>query len=358
MRKSLLLALAAALVLLAFIVLRGVLRPGMRISVSPVSARKSNFHFIPEHWKETRLQQLRQGENFKDIRYDDQLDLFLQLCDWTHRQWPTSVPDPYPLSNAVDILADIRSGKTGGFCGQYAYVLADVLKSMGYFSVRYVELWSAQGESHFVVEAWSDQFGKWMILDPAENVFYASPGSTLPASALEVRDSLLKSGPVTARSAAAPRTDRGRHKVHLYANFAVSMRSDLMRLSKPLTVRDRFEMFLFFKDESTEPSAFNGRIPYTHFTSRVEDIYFDCNYVRVEHRIDKRKKRVSFAFSTEGSMFNFDGFAVSTDRGKSWHRSGSELSYPVAREAKSLWVAPVNMSGRFGRPTKVDIILD
>jgi hypothetical protein len=358
MRKSLLLAMAAALALLVFFVLRGVLRPGIRISISPVNARKSNFYFIPEHWKEAKLQQLRQSENFKDIRFSDQLDLFLKLCDWTHRQWPTSVPDPYPLSNAVDILADIRSGKTGGFCGQYAYVLADVLKSMGYFSVRYVELWSARGESHFVVEAWSDQFGKWMVLDPGENVYYAFQGSDLPASALEVRETLRRSGPIVARSAGTPRSDRGKHKMHLYANFAASTRSDLMRLAKPLTIRDRFEMFLFFKDENTDPGAFNGRIPYTHTTSRVEDIYFDCNYVRIEHQIDKRQKRISFTFSTEGSMFNFDCFAISTDRGKSWRRSGSELSFPIPRQPLSLLVAPVNMSGRFGRPTRVEIRFD
>lgn len=355
---KLLLPLAAVLLLLALFLSRKAYQTGIRVDVSSVNARKSNFHFIPEHWKEPKLRQLRQDENFKDLQFRDQLDLFLKLCNWTHGQWPISIPAPYPLCNAVDILADIRSAKTGGFCGQYAYVLADVLKSMGFFSVRYVELWSSSGESHFVVEAWSDQFGKWMILDPAENFYYVRIESGLPANALEVRSALLQGGGVTARSASEPRSDRGTHKMYLYANFAVSMRSDLMRLPKPLTIGDRFEMFLFFKDGKTDPAAFNGTIPYSHVTSRIEDIYFDCNYVRVEHQIDKKQKRVTLTFSTEGSMFNFDRFAMSPDSGKSWRPCSDTLSLQLTKKASLLWVAPVNMAGRFGRPTRVEITPD
>jgi hypothetical protein len=351
----LLLPMAAVFLLLALFLSRQAFQTGIRVEISPVSARKSNFHFIPEHWKEPKLQQLRHDEGFKDLQFNDQLDLFLKLCDWTHRQWAMSIPDPYPLSNAVDILADIRSGRTGGFCGQYAYVLADVLKSIGFFSVRYVELWSAGAESHFVIEAWADQFGKWMILDPAENIYYVFSDSGLPANALEIRAALLQAGPVAAHSAGKPRSDRGKHKMHLYANFAVSLRSDLMRLTKPLTVGDRFEMFLFFRDEKTDPAAFKGRIPYSHITSRIDDIYFDCNYVRVGHRVDKKKNQVTLSLSTEGSMFNFDRFALSRDKGKSWLPCGDTITLPLGIGDSSLWVASVNMMGRFGRPTKVDI---
>jgi hypothetical protein len=333
-------------------------QPSIRIAVSFVPVQKSNFYFIPEHWKETKLQLLYEKENFKDIPYHGQLDLFLKLCDWTHRQWKTSIPDPYPLSNAIDILADIRSGKTGGFCGQYAYVLADVLKSMGFFSVRYVELWSAKGESHFLIEVWSDQFAKWMILDPMENLFYVFQNSDQPANAMEIRDALLQPGKIHARSAAIPRIDLGDKKMYRYANFAVSIRSDLMRLAKPLTIRDRFDMFVFLKDSATDPTAFGGQIPYTHITSRITDIYFDCNHVRVEHCIDKKQKRIEFAFFTDGSMFNFDSFAVSSDNGKTWERSGADFFIPTQAKMKSFWVTAVNMLGRFSRPTKVDIIVN
>lgn len=356
--RKYILPLAFVLIIVLAFALWQTCQPGVRIAVSFVPVQKSNFYFIPEHWKEIKLQLLREKENFKDIPHQGQLDLFLKLCDWTHRQWKVSIPDPYPLSNAIDILADIRSGKTGGFCGQYAYVLADVLKAMGFFSVRYVELWSAQGESHFVIEVWSDQFAKWMILDPTENLYYVFQDSDSPANALEVRGSLLGSKNIFARSAGMPRIDRGNHKMYLYANFAVSTRSDLMRLTKPLTMKDRFDMFIFFIDKDTAPNAFNGQIPYTHITSRVVDIYFNCNYVHVEHHVDKKQKKIIFTFFTDGSMFNFDSFAISTNNGKSWERSGSDFFIPIKAKVKSFWVAAVNMLGRFSHPTKVDISVD
>ena len=143
--------------------------------------------------------------------------------------------------------------------------------------------------------------------------------------------------------------------MHLYANFAASTRSDLMRLAKPLTLRDRFDMFVFFKDGATDPAAFNGRIPYTHVTSRPADIYFDCNHVRVEYRIDKKQGRIAFALFTDGTMFNFDGFAISRDNGKTWERSGADFFIPIPKESGSFRVAAVNMAGRFGRPTTVTI---
>lgn len=354
-RIAFLLFLAASSALLTLWIFRTLPRQGIRIDISPVSSRKSNYHFVPEHWKESKLQELRAGENFKELPFRDQLDLFLKLCDWTHRQWPMSVPDPYPLSNAIDILADIRTGKTGGFCGQYAYVLADVLKAMGFFAVRYVELWSAGGESHFVVEVWSDQFAKWIVLDPAENIYYSFQDSGIPANALDVRLGLPDAGRLVARSASEPRSERGRYKMHLYANLAVSARSDLMRLEKPLTVGDRFATFIFFLDELTDPKAFNGRIPYKLVTRRIDDVYFDCNYVKVESRLDKKQKTVFLTFFTEGSMFNFASFAFSTDQGRNWRHCDNEFSLTVLEKVHSLWVAPVNAFGRFGRPTRVEI---
>lgn len=348
-------AFALALLCILFLVFRLMPGPAVEISVSPVNSRKSNFHFVPEHWQEPMLRQLREQENFKDLGGRDQLALFLNYCHWTHSQWPMSVPDPYPRSNAIDILADIRSGKTGGFCGQYAYVLADVLKSMGFFAVRYVELWSDEGESHFVVEVWSDQFAKWMILDPAEDVYYAFLDSGRPASALEVHATLSNPGKIAAFSASQPRTSRGSHKMNLYANMAVSTRSDLMHLDKPPTVGDRFRTFVFYRDQRGISRTFAGRIPYSLVTDRADDINFDCNYVLVNGRYDRKRGTITLEFASEGSMFNFFHFAFSTDEGKTWKRCGSSMELAASARVASVWVSAVNAYGRFGQPTRVSI---
>ncbi|GAK59710.1 hypothetical protein U27_06695 [Candidatus Vecturithrix granuli] len=322
----------------------------------------SNFDFIHEHWKEEKLSQLRTQESYATITATTQFDYFLQLCHWVHQQWEWSEPDPYPLSNALDILADIRAKKTGGFCGQYAYVFADVLKSIGFFDVRYIELWSPTGKSHFSVEVWSDQYEKWIMLDPDQALYYELADSKIPANAYEIRESLLNPAfkvnerPVHAQTPIAHHVTKD-----VYANFAVSLRSDLLRHTKPLTVQDRFDMFLFYQDQHTQTSAFQqvgDKIPYRHITTRKEDIYYDCNRVRIEYSIDTSLPGVVLEFFTEQSMANFKGFIVSVDQGKTWKYSPYQYLLTGQHDEYEVWVRPVNMFDRHGITTKAYIRFD
>lgn len=361
--KNRLVVLLVVLVVCVVLYFSGVLAPpGAEVEVKFDRFARSNYHFVYEHWKEKKLELLRRNEDFNQLKAPNQLGYFLALCDWTHRQWEHSVPDPYPLSNAVDILADIRSGKTGGFCGQYVYVLGDVLKSLGFFAVRYVELWSnrAVNKSHFVLEVWVDQYRKWMALDPDYNIYYEVGDTGVPANAYEIRQALFGKEKVTARSAAPGKPDPEQRVfddgvMDLYANFAVSLRSDLMRHPKPLTVQDRFAMFLFFRDANTL-AFFSAKgpegvksVPYAHITERKEDLYYDCNYARVEYEVKRGKKDVRLSFFTDGSMPNFKGFMVSGDLGKTWTAlPGNSFLVKGGDGPVRILAAPVNMYDRKG----------
>jgi hypothetical protein len=323
-----------------------------QVAVERTAIVRSTFDFIPEHWKEPRLRELFLREGFKELTATGELDLFLAGCDWTHRQWPSGEPRPYPLCNALDILDDIRAGRTGGFCGQYAYVLADVLKASGFFAVRYVELTRPDGEGHFVVEAWSDEHAKWVVLDPAYDLWYRLKGSGAPASALEVRDALFGGPvvePVAARGALDP---RAASLAPYYSHVAVSLRSDLMRSARPLTNQDRYDMFLFFRDAHTG-APYAKAIPYRNVTERREDVLWDANVVRVE--VARAADRVNLALRTDGSMPNFKGFRMRTDPAGEWKPCGSSLEIARASGVKTLWVVPVNQFDRPGVPNRVDI---
>lgn len=362
-------ALATLLTALVFLWLSGVLSPfSPAVHIGREAFAISNYHFFNEHWKEEKLAQLRDSENFKNLTGSSEWDFLQALCDWTHRQWRWSTPDPYPLCNGIDILRDIRAGKTGGFCGQYGYVLADVLKSMGFFHVRYVELWSNKGagRSHFVVEVWSDQWEKWVVLDADYNMFYEISSSRVPANALEIRSSLF-GGPAVAEKPTRPGgIIRSGHGIDLYANFAVSLRSDLMRHNKPLTVGDRFDMFLFFKDQHTNTSlwgggeggaANSGGIPYLQVTTRREDIYYDCNFLRVSYSIDSGSRSVDLEFFTDGSMPHFKHIAYSTDNGAHWNvLPGNKFQVNEEMSSCRGLFVPVNVFGGRGRINQVEIV--
>lgn len=313
---------------------------------------RSNFDFIPEHWKEPKLRELFQGEDFKNMTAPGEFELFLAGCDWTHRQWASGYPEPYPLCNAIDILRDIRGGRTGGFCGQYAYVLADVLKASGFFAVRYVELARPDGQGHFVVEAWSDEHAKWAVLDPAYNIWYRLAAGGIPASALEVRDSLF-GGPAVEPVAARGTLDPGAAGLAaFYSHVAVSLRSDLMRSTRPLTIQDRLDTFLFFKDGHTG-RPYEREIPYRSVTGRREDLLYDCNMARVE--VERLPDRVGLSFRTDGSMPNFMEFRVRTDPAGEWRPSPAAMGISRASGVTTVWVAAVNQFGRHGVPNRVSI---
>ena len=135
---------------------------------APPRVFHSNYSFAHDRAESPKIVALRLQEDLDSVVKGcaSEHALFEALTLWTRRQFEPGIPDPYPLSNGLDILADIRSGKTGGFCGQYSYLLADALKSLGFYDVRYVETFSGHGDGHFLVEVWDNETGRWLLLDP------------------------------------------------------------------------------------------------------------------------------------------------------------------------------------------------
>lgn len=145
-----------------------------------------------EDAKLQRLAELRQQEHL-DRLVDpsrSQFENILAVKDWVAEQWPHSTPDPYPPWDAITILDWIRSGKTGGFCGQYSQVMLQALTSLG-FRARYMEIGTVDNPwAHFVVEVWSNDFDKWVMLDADFNVHFMRRG--VPQSALDLHQALVE----------------------------------------------------------------------------------------------------------------------------------------------------------------------
>ncbi|HEU4780030.1 MAG TPA: transglutaminase domain-containing protein [Steroidobacteraceae bacterium] len=139
------------------------------------------------------LDQLRDREQLEAViaGADSEFEKMLALKEWVAEQWPAGSPSPYPPWNAIDILDWIRLGVTGGFCAQYSQVLLQSMASLG-MTARYVEIGSTYNPyAHFVIEAWSNDYNKWVVLDADYNLHFERDG--IPLSALEVHDALLAS---------------------------------------------------------------------------------------------------------------------------------------------------------------------
>jgi len=141
---------------------------------------QSRFHFTFDTPK--GLAPLRREESLDEVVGGGPLDQekLLRLMRWTRAQWEPGRPDPYPPFDAREILDLIRSGRTSGFCAQYAFVLVQAIQSFG-VPARGVTI-----TGHEVIEAWLVNEERWVMLDPHhELVVLDKDGRML--SALEIR---------------------------------------------------------------------------------------------------------------------------------------------------------------------------
>src|SRR3990172_4758299 len=243
----------------------------------------SNYNFIYEDWAQPKIVQLFTQEKLDRFihEHDGEWQRHVALCNWANAQFPP---------------------------GQYAYLLADAMKALGYFDVRYVELESKDHNFHFNVEVWNNSWQKWIVLDPFYNVYYEGRDS-IPLSALELhelsiqqRGNEAKIHPIEKRDY-QPNPDGS---IDSYYSFAIGLRNDLAGLEVPLTVRERLRTFLQYQDPRSKD--WHPQLVYAQGSSRKEDFAYTCNQVWIRYEIDSTNKIVKCAFETRGSIPHFRRF--------------------------------------------------
>lgn len=267
-----------------------------------------------------RLAELRQREQLDAVVEGarDEFDAILRIKEWTARQFPHATPDPYPPWDAMTILDWIRGGQTGGFCAQYSQVLLQSLASLG-LQGRYVEIGLADNPyAHYVMEVWSNQFNKWVVLDGDYNMHFERRG--VPLSALEVHQALVRSEHSDIESVAGEFREGHDHPsrwplqmVELYHYLRVHLKAD--HLSAPdETPFDRFDDAVEYADFRTTPWEFSdvdsphAKVALTR--ARTGDpAEFDAKLNQTEISIDAMEKT-----ETPNVALSLDNNAVEFDR--------------------------------------------
>ena len=135
---------------------------------SSSALREDDFHHA-------RLRLLRSREKLDEIvsAAKTQFEKIVLLRAWVHRQWRMGANFYYPPWDAVEILDLARQHDNRGFCAQYAIVFLQACQSIG-IHARYVDL-----PGHFVVAVWSDDFNRWVVMDPTNDLHYEKDGLPL-----------------------------------------------------------------------------------------------------------------------------------------------------------------------------------
>jgi len=107
------------------------------------------------------------------------------LMHWARDRFPHYPNRHVPAADAFDGLALLEGyrGEGGYLCGTIAPLLVQAVTALGGYARR-VELRFTPGDSHVVVEVWSEHLGKWAVLDPDYDIFFTV--GDVPQHAIEL----------------------------------------------------------------------------------------------------------------------------------------------------------------------------
>jgi len=310
-----------------------------------------------------RLEELRERESLAAIVSEgaSEFEQILLLKEWVASQWPAGTPNPYPPWDAIVVLDWIRQGITGGFCAQYAQVMLQSLASLG-MQARYIELGSTVNPyAHFVMEVWSNQFNKWVVIDADYNLHFQRDG--IPLSALEVHDALIRDE--LAEVSVVLGTRRPGHSevtlwpfqtAELYYYLRYHLKAN--HLAAPLEAPfDRYNDMVEWLDELTVPwelSQVDSSFPKQRLTNlqTADRALVESRINQVSVAIESNSAGV-IAMTLDNNMHDFRGYEfrllASPLQDRPWQPHGSQtLNWRPTRTTRILEVRGVNVSGVAG----------
>lgn len=253
-------------VLITLLVSLGVFWGHENLVVVDVLRTPDNHLFYRTPPFQSDLRALRREENIDGVirRFTDDFSRLKALSQWTSRQFPVGNPFPnYPPWNARQILRDIRSGATGGFCAQYALVFGQAAQSLGYW-IRYVDLKDPDNSTHFLPEAFLPDQKKWVAFEPQTGTYVHLLDQT-PLSALDVH--LFLNSP----RGKADRQRKVPSSINLFEQVAYYRRNNFTSLPARVAIR-RTNTAIYFqfspsktqwrnnKDLNPDPGSFDFQI--------------------------------------------------------------------------------------------------
>lgn len=163
------------------------------VKMLPVVEDEYTRRFKFDHAKNPKLKELREKYRLDEIVApgESEFDKQVLLNDWTHRQFRKFGQPSTKARGALEVLKGIEEGQTF-FCAQYAELLVSAAASLGWndraLALRRHQGANARGGSteHTSTEIWSNEYAKWVMLDPTANMYLEKNG--LPLNAWEIRE--------------------------------------------------------------------------------------------------------------------------------------------------------------------------
>jgi hypothetical protein len=196
------------------------------------------YYFTFEDFNHPELVALLKKERIDEVTKPGmtEFDKILLVKSWVHKQLNVpGVASSYPPWNAAVVLDWVRKNKVQVLCGHYAVVFAQIMTGLG-IPARYIDLSSAENEGHFVVEVWSNDFNKWVLMDPYQDQYYQLEG--MPLSALDLHLAFVNEKPgdiMRIQGKESKKIDKP-EQLKLFYNFDIVLRNN--HVSDPVNMFD------------------------------------------------------------------------------------------------------------------------
>ncbi len=126
----------------------------------------------------------------------EEFDRQVHLLDWVHHRFKRFGRPTIEARGALEILEAIEQGHAF-FCSQYAHLFVSAAASLGWvdreLALRRHQDSTGDGSSeHSTTEIWSNQYRKWVMMDPTAKMYIEKDG--IPLNAYEIRDEWFHHG--------------------------------------------------------------------------------------------------------------------------------------------------------------------
>ncbi len=305
---------------------------------------------------------------------ETQFEGFLALKRWVRSRWDHGYSRlATECKDGLDFLRYAAKGEQFA-CGYYARTYVDCACALGW-PARLVAIGIEHGEfprdynvgntGHVVLEVWSDDLGKWVLLDPDVNIYYRRDG--LPLTALEVREAwlthrddeveMVQDEPLFVVPGERELSDLKREGA--YASWTMETLPRIFERFGRHRTLDYYARVRIngwdWVDEKALPSFIGHYMPRAvRPTGNLDQLYWTLNRVRWDAVPSWEGGRAKLAMRLEHCMPYFDHFEASIDGGE-WCRVGAQFDWPMHEGVNRLECRGVNVRGRMGPATGVDV---
>jgi len=268
---------------------------------------KSSFKFDYQPYNEKKLEILRERYELSNVISEakNEFDKILLIRNWVNSRWKFGASHDIAYNfNALDLLKRAEKGEKF-FCSEYATVYIQTLASIG-ITARYIGLF----KGHAVTEVWSDDYYKWIIMDPTFNTHYTS--NSIPLNALELHNLWIQSDwkkvQIVSGDSDNKIEDYSFKLVDYYENFFIRMRNDWFTNHYPRwhTKSNSIMNGAEWQDDYTD-----NDIRIAREISKADDLYWDLNQTHVKLiNYKKLHDKLVLVLYFDTITPNFNGFSM------------------------------------------------